>query len=88
LTQKDGFMAGTGIQTPYTVGIDAAVFGDGTKIGDSLVVSGGAYYTTGMVRGADTLDNKILIAQVTTNGRFQFELNILIQSLLNGRGQY
>ena len=88
LMQKDGFVAGSGIQTPFTIGFEGDVFDDGTKPGDSLVVRGGAYYTTGIVRGADTLENKVLIAQVTTKGRFQFELNVLIQSLTNGRGQF
>ena len=88
LTQKDGFIAGTGIQTPFLAGFDASILGDGTKVGSSIETGIGAYYTTSVVRGPDTVENKVLIAQITTKGRFQFELNILVQSMIDGRAQY
>lgn len=82
LTEKDGFIAGTGFPTPSFLGFDAAVtdiLSDGSVIGDSIGIADGVYYSTTGARGLDTVSNKVLIAQVTTNGKLEFHLNLQTQ---------
>lgn len=91
LTEKDGFIAGTGFPTPSFLGVDAAmtdVLGDGSVIGDSVGVADGVYYSTSGARGLDTISNKVLIAQVTTNGKLEFHLNVTIQNGNDPNQQY
>ncbi|HSH65787.1 MAG TPA: T9SS type A sorting domain-containing protein [Bacteroidia bacterium] len=82
LTEVDGYAAGTGFPTPSMLGISNTMLdklGDGFTIGDSIGVADGLYYSTSGARGVDTVENKVLIAQLTTNGKLEFHLNITTQ---------
>lgn len=87
LTQKDGMLQGTPPVAPALAGFSGDEFGDGSVVSDSLVIVDGSWYSTAGVAGADSVTNRVLIAQVATKGRFQFELNILIQGA-DGKGQF
>ncbi len=81
LTTNDGIISGTGtINSPSIAGIDVALeaFGNGSVVSDSLVAIDGSLYTTGNAVGPVPQDNRVLIAQVTTNGKLSFELNLLV----------
>jgi hypothetical protein len=92
LTQKDGFITGTGIATPSFIGFEQAimdVISDGSVIGDSVGLADGSMYATTSAMGPDPVTNKILIAQLTTNGKFTFKLNVLItKGGPDDKGQY
>ncbi len=81
LTQQDGLLAGSpGSVTK--VGIDSVseVFNnqnDGTN-GPLFATLNGSWACLGGCTGPDTTDNKLLIAQITTDGVFSYELNIQI----------
>lgn len=80
LTQRDGLLAGDGVPRPAFFGIDSMVpvFFNKTK-GSRFSTSNGAWGCLGGSVGPDSLGtNRVLIAQVTTDGDFSFELNIQI----------
>ncbi len=86
LTDKDGLMAGTGVQSPSFVGFDLIpginllnVLSDGGTVSDSLLLIEGNVYSTAGAKALDTVTNKVLIAQLTTNGKLTFHLNMFIQ---------
>jgi hypothetical protein len=93
LTVQDGLLlAGSSgvppVNTISTLGIPDAmlgVLGDGSANGNSFSVSDGAWYFLGGVAGPDTT-NRVLIAQITTDGTFHYELNIQLGKNL-GNGQ-
>lgn len=87
LTQKDGMLQGTPPAAPALAGFTGDEFGDGSIAADSMVIVDGSWYSTAGVAGADSVTNRVLIAQVTTKGRFQFQLNVLIQAA-DGSGQF
>jgi hypothetical protein len=83
LTSADGLIegtitsVGTGNAASVTgVQIDASVFGD-ENVGGSFNVNNGAWAVLGGVVGP-TDDNRILIAQLTTNGVLTFEINVRV----------
>ena len=81
LTQQDGFLAGT-TQPVTTLGIDAqlAVFdnqNDGTN-GPVFSTTDGAWAALNGADGPNPATNKVLIAQITTDGILSFELNIQV----------
>ncbi len=93
LTTEDGFRAGTP-QTVTAVGIttEIAMFdnqNDGTN-GPVFSTWNGSWASLNgsYAVGVDSLDNKILIAQMTTDGDFSFELNIQIGTPTGGVEQY
>ena len=78
LTLQDGLIAGS----PGVVGllgIDSAiaVFDATSQAGNSFTITNGAWYCLAGIAGPKA-DNKVLIAQLTTNGRLSFKLNIQI----------
>ena len=84
LLLKDGFMKGSQIPRPTFFAIDEQVeiFGN-NKSGSSFVLTNGAWACLGGSVGPDSLTtNRVLIAQMTTDGDFSFELNIQIGSPL------
>ena len=86
LSLKDGFMKGSQIPRPTFFAIDEQVeiFGN-NKSGSSFVLTNGAWACLGGSVGPDSLTtNRVLIAQMTTDGDFSFELNIQIGSPLLG----
>lgn len=81
LTMQDGLILGTP-QPVTTVGISSqiAMFdnqNDGTN-GPLFLTDNGSLASLNGSTGPDSIDNKVLIAQITTDGVFSFELNIQI----------
>jgi len=91
LTVQDGLIAGT--PEPVTaVGITAEIEvfnnqNDGTN-GPVFSTFNGAWSSLNGSFGPDTIDNKVLIAQITTDGNFSFQLNIQIGTPLGGVENY
>lgn len=75
LTDADGLLEGT-VPTVTVVGLDLSAFADESNT--SLFESNGGAWS--VLEGAvgPSEDNKILIAQITTQGEFSFRLNIQI----------
>ncbi len=73
LTQNDGLLEGT-VPTVTAVGLDLSVFGDENS-GSLFESNGGAWSVLEGVQGP-TDENRVLIAQITTQGTFSFRLNI------------
>ncbi len=91
LTVQDGFLAGTP-EPVTTVGIsnEIEVFNnqnDGTN-GPLFFTNNGSWASLNGSIGPDSVDNKVLIAQITTNGTFSFELNIQIGTPTGGVENY
>jgi hypothetical protein len=83
LTTQDGLLAGTGVPTASFLGTDPVpVFGTGAN-NKSYVVNGGSWYFLGGVKGP-TANNRVLIAQITTDGTLTYNLNILLGKDLGG----
>jgi hypothetical protein len=78
--RRDGLLGHPQIPYPVLYGIetDAAVFGN-QQTGSKFKTVNGAWGCLGGSLGADSLNvNRILIAQITTNGELSFELNVQI----------
>ncbi len=75
LTEVDGLLEGD-VPTVTVVGLDLSAFGD--ESAESIFESNGGAWS--VLEGAvgPTPENKILIAQITTQGEFSFRLNIQI----------
>ncbi|MEI8203349.1 MAG: metallophosphoesterase [Bacteroidota bacterium] len=88
LTVQDGFLAGTP-QSVQMVGIttQADVFGDGSANGNSFILNNAAWSSLNGSTGP-TSTNRVLIAQITTNGEFHYELNIQIGTPTGGAQNY
>jgi hypothetical protein len=89
LTVKDGLIMGENIPRPTFFAIDSEVeiFGN-KKVGSSFILTNGAWACLGGSVGPDSLTtNRVLIAQMTTDGDFSFELNIQIGTPLPGVSQ-
>jgi hypothetical protein len=81
LTLQDGLIAGTPGECAFISGnTDSifAVFGDKSMVGNIFELTNGAWYYLGGVMGPKP-SNRVLIAQVTTNGKMSFELNVTVQ---------
>lgn len=81
LTQEDGLIAGSP-ETVTFVGLsnELDVFGDGSIVGNLFMTDNGSIASLNGSRGADTTVNKVLIAQITTDGQMCYEFNIQIRS--------
>ncbi len=80
LTVKDGMLAGTNLPTFNTYGISTGVINDGTANGNSLTTNSGFWTCLEGATSPSATSNKILIAQITTNGVLSYELNISLRS--------
>jgi hypothetical protein len=90
LTTQDGMIAGTAtIVKPSFGGFanELDPLGDGTIVGDTMILHDGSIYTTTGAVGPVPADNTVLIAQLTTNGKLSFHLNVLIQAP-DGKGEF
>jgi hypothetical protein len=87
LTTADGMVPGT-VPSFTSVGFttETDVFNDGSANGSKFTTSDGAWSCLSGSKGPDTTINRVLIAQITTNGVFHYELNIQIGEDL-GNGQ-
>ncbi|MEO8067367.1 MAG: T9SS type A sorting domain-containing protein [Flavobacteriales bacterium] len=74
LTTADGLIPGT-VPAVTAVGVDLSMFSD--VPGASFNVTNGAWAVLGGTMGA-TAENRVLIAQLTTNGQLSFNLNMRI----------
>ena len=88
LTQQDGLIAGTPASAT-TVGISSiiGVFGSATS-GNLFSTDNGSWAALGGSTGPDANTNKVLIAQLTTDGILTFKLNIQIGTPGGGTEQY
>ncbi|MEI6122054.1 MAG: T9SS type A sorting domain-containing protein [Bacteroidota bacterium] len=88
LTTQDGLLAGSP-GAFGTIGIDAEimVFDAVSQQGNSFSTTNGAWYCLAGAVGPDTT-NKLLIAQITTNGQLSFKLNIQLGTPAGGTEQY
>ena len=89
LSLKDGFIKGSQMPRPTFFAIDEQVeiFGN-NKSGSSFVLTNGAWACLGGSKGADSLtNNRVLIAQITTDGELSFELNIQVATPIKGVSQ-
>ncbi|MEP7169931.1 MAG: hypothetical protein ABI855_11225, partial [Bacteroidota bacterium] len=56
--------------------------------GSIFSTTNGSWATMNGSTGPDSIDNKVLVAQITTNGVFTFKLNIQIGTPFRGVEQY
>ena len=92
LTTQDGIIAVTGrvpasFSTIGQVNDSISVF-DTCETCKSFTITDGAWYVLGGAVGPDSTINKVLIAQITTNGTFAFALNIQIGTPTGGTQKY
>jgi hypothetical protein len=86
LTTQDGLISGT-ISPTTIVGINTDAIGDGTVTGNKVFTDNGSWYSTSTTRTQGAFPsgtNKVLIAQVTTDGIFHYELNVQVAKDLGG----
>ncbi|MEI6821168.1 MAG: Ig-like domain-containing protein [Bacteroidota bacterium] len=85
---EDGMMPGT-LSSITTLGLDAVigVFDATSNAGNDFTVTNGAWSVLGGVQGLDTT-NRVLIAQITTDGVFNYALNIQIGTPTGGTQNY
>jgi len=86
LTTADGLILGAIPSGIVAVGLDLGMFADEND-GPLFTSNGGAWSVLEGVQGP-TLDNIVLIAQITTTGDFSFELNVQIGTPEGGVIQY
>ena len=89
LTTQDGLMAGAP-QSVTFVGINSSDLGifDGTsQVGNNFTVTNGAWASLSGSTGP-TANNRVLIAQLTTDGELSFELNIQLRTPLDEAETY
>ncbi|MFM1933028.1 MAG: hypothetical protein RL226_2331 [Bacteroidota bacterium] len=86
MSVADGMIPGTLPSAVVTVGLDLSMFDD-VNSSTALVSNGGAWSVLEGVQGP-TADNRVLIAQITTDGDLSFELNIQIGTPSGGVEQY
>jgi hypothetical protein len=86
LTTSDGLLATETVPMVTVVGLDLAMFGD-TNGGPVFSSNSGAWSVLEGVQGP-TSDNKILVAQITTDGEFCFELNLQLGTPEGGTEQF
>lgn len=80
LLEVDGMKDQLDLIFPTFYNMDSAIAGLGTTTITNLIsVSNGAWAAMGKgTQGYDSLQNKVLIAQLTTKGKLTFSLNLLI----------
>lgn len=87
LTVQDGFILGTPEAfTELGITNEIAVFdnqNDGTN-GPVFSTFNGSWSTLNGTYGPDTVSNKVLIAQITTDGNFSFKLNVQLRTPVPG----
>ncbi len=89
LTTRDGLVRSDNVPRPFFFHIDsvAKVFNALHK-GGLFEVRNGAWACLGGSKGVDSLtNNRVLIAQITTDGELSFELNIQVATPIKGVSQ-
>lgn len=89
LTKRDGLKQAENVPRPFFFHIDSAakVFNSANN-GGLFEVKNGAWACLGGSKGADSINvNRVLIAQITTDGELSFELNIQVATPIKGVSQ-
>ncbi|MDA0881690.1 MAG: hypothetical protein O2984_00115 [Bacteroidetes bacterium] len=86
LTNADGLIPGQAPSGLVSVGLDLGIFADQND-GPIFTSNGGAWSVLEGVQGV-TSDNIVLVAQITTDGDFSFELNIQLGGPAGQTEQY
>jgi hypothetical protein len=86
VSTADGMIPGTTASALVTVGLDASMF-DNVNSAVDFISNGGAWSVLEGVVGP-TADNRVLVAQITTDGQLEFELNVQLGSPSGGTEQY
>jgi hypothetical protein len=88
LTIQDGFIVGTpGSFASIGIDTELGVFDATSQAGNSFVTNNGAWSCISGAVGPDTT-NKVLIAQITTDGVLTFELNVQLGKPDGGTEQF
>jgi hypothetical protein len=88
LTVQDGFLAGSPASVTL-VGLGTAINVFGVEsVGNLFSTDNGSWAVLGGSQGPDANSNKVLIAQITTDGVFSFKLNIQIGTPSGGVERY
>ncbi len=89
LTTQDGLIAGVPEAVTFVgLGTLTDQFGDGSVSGNSFITSNGSWASLNGSLGPVPATNKVLIAQITTDGVLHFELNIQIGTPSGGVQNY
>jgi hypothetical protein len=84
LTSQDGLLLSSNVPTASFIGnVPYSVFGDGTPNDNQFGITDGAWYFLGGAVGP-TENNRVLIAQITTDGDLSYQLNIQLGKDLGG----
>jgi len=78
ITTSDGLVDGTSTP-PNTLNIDSEIGVFGTTGGSEFFTTNGSYFILSGIEGPDD-ENRVLIGQFTTDGDFEFEINVQIFS--------
>ncbi len=90
IRNQDGIITTTITPEPVTdvnISTEVAVFGDGSTVGSVFSTYNGSWASLNGSVGLDT-SNIVLIAQITTDGNFAYQLNIQIGTPSGGTQQY
>lgn len=88
LTVQDGFLAGTPCSiTALGLDEEIVVFDDVSQVGGEFIIFDGVWACLNGAVGLDTT-NKVLVAQITTDGILSFELNIQVGTPEGGTEQF
>ena len=91
IKNQDGLQVGVpGVFGNIGIDNEIAVFGsqnDGTN-GPVFSTTNGSWYCLGGSMGADSITNKVLIAQITTNGSLKYKFNIQLGTPTGGVENY
>lgn len=89
LTTQDGLIAGAPEAVTFVgLGTLTDQFNDGSVTGNSFITSNGSWASLNGSTGPVPATNKVLIAQITTDGVLHFELNIQIGTPSGGVQNY
>jgi hypothetical protein len=85
LNVEDGMIPGT-VPSFLIIGLtnETDVFNDGSANGNIFTTTGGAWACLEGAQGPDSATNRVLIAQITTKGKFYYELNLNIGTPAGG----
>ena len=88
LTTQDELIAGKPGQCGF-IGLEKAigVFDATSQSGNSFLITDGAWYCFDGAMGPDSAKNKVLIAQLTSDGELSFKLNVSLSSPA-GKAEY
>ncbi|MFZ4411705.1 MAG: Ig-like domain-containing protein [Bacteroidales bacterium] len=96
LYTRDGLLSGSPVTTVSIAGMDATIPADNgvldvfdtQETANSFILTGSAWSSQSGSLGVNADTNRVLIAQITTNGAFHYELNIQIGTPSLGIEQY